>query len=132
MRAVRRGLRRAMERARRFAAVGLRGDSLVAVPASGQVLYRLVWRVPARERDFMSQMEKGRPPHKDSPAIYWTGVSMFRERSQAVSRARGKGSAVARVTLRPEEGFHLAKTLNEGHYTVWGLPDRLLANCAIV
>src|SRR6188472_2523541 len=132
MRAARRRLRRAVERARRFAAVGLPGDSLVAVPASGQVLYRLVWCVPARERDFMSQMEKGRPPHKDSPAIYWTGVSMFRERSQAVSRASGKGSAVARVTLRPEEGFHLAKTLNEGHYTVWGLPDRLLANCAIV
>jgi hypothetical protein len=108
------------------------GDSLVAVPASGQVLYRLVWGIPAKERDFMSLMEKGKPPHKDCPAIYWAGVSMFRKKSQALSRASGKGSAVARVTLRPDEGFHLAKTLNEGHYTVWGQADRLLANCTVV
>jgi hypothetical protein len=74
----------------------------------------------------MSNLAKQRRPFTDEAQIYYAGLSMFELKSQALSRARQEPKLVARVTLEPGHGFHVAKTYLEGHYTVWGDSDQLL------
>lgn len=107
---------------------GLPSDYLVAAPADGQVLHRIV-RDPPEARDFGPRVF--RVPRYRGPAIYELGVSMFATEDQARSRM-GRPGAIARVVLPPNAGVHVAKTLGTGHYTVWGDPDVLAAHATVV
>jgi hypothetical protein len=105
---------------------GLPLDSVLAVPASGQVLYRLVRDSAAGEGDFVARALKKRP-FGDTPLLLHSGVSMFAEATQAASRARRSPILIAEMHLHADREIYVAKTLmSEGHYTVWGLPDDLL------
>ena len=106
------------------AAFDLPRDTILALPADGEVLYRLLRRELPEARDFMSNLTKNKRPFPDEHPIYYAGMSMFELKSQALSRARRKH--VASVVLEPGKGFHIAKTRGAGHYTVWGDAEQLL------
>jgi hypothetical protein len=67
--------------------IGFPTLAVLAMPANGQELYRLLRKDVPRERDFMSHFERsldvpegGMPPvplQRGDPFIDWTAVSMF-------------------------------------------------------
>jgi hypothetical protein len=106
-------------------AFGLPSDAVVALPAAGQVLYRLASN-PLEESDFVSLAHRGKPPFKKRPMLMHAGLSMFEQIAQAKSRSNRSPVVVAEVRLDPGFQFYLAKTYGIGHYTVWGLRADLL------
>lgn len=85
---------------------------------------------PVFEDSFRSRYELDLPPRRNTPeeghAPLLMGVSVFRRVEQAMEtglrvRARGRniGDYVARLRLRPDEGFDLADTGSRGHLTIW-------------
>lgn len=108
------------------------------------VLYRVVLTVN-RESDawltsFQSREARGLPPRANTPEErdprVNAGISMYRTTRAAASQAvaarerdRGFGDFVAKVELRPDEGFQVAEWGYGGHFTVWGEAVKLAA-CA--
>lgn len=103
-------------------------DWIVAVPANGQTLYRLVNRNPPRDRDFESDRKRGQPRWDEDLEVDHLGLSVFSTADQALSMARRYPKLVASVVLEPGYGFALARTMLAlpGHYTIWGLSEDLL------
>ncbi len=99
---------------------------MVVVPARGEVLFRLLGSEEIKERDFLNNVAKGRPPLGSEPFVARLGLSMYEHPDQAVLKARRYPVALAAVTLVAGSGLMLAKTYGVGHYTVWGDPDVLL------
>ena len=54
--------------------IGLQPDWLLLVPASGQVLYRVIGRSNAQERDFQSDRDKKRPRYPDQTYVDHLGT----------------------------------------------------------
>lgn len=63
------------------AALGLQAGTIVAVPAEGQTLWRIITEATPARADFLSGAELGDPNR--GPAILTLGVSMFATRKQA-------------------------------------------------
>lgn len=110
---------------------GFPREVVIALPANGEWLFRLVNRENERER-YRSRVARHRPKYPDGPAVLWAGISMFEEQEQALSRATKKPIVVSRVCLEKGLGFYVAKTLGDGHHTVWGDPERLRSCSEIV
>lgn len=113
--------------------------SIVAVPAAGEVLYRLLVDEAPTPGAFLSRSALGRAPLHDrrrgvliEPPILHAGVSMFETADQAASRSRRSPTYIGEVSLPESQawGLYIAKTLTDpGHYTVWGVPELL---CGLV
>jgi hypothetical protein len=120
--------------------VGVLGDpefrkiapgTIFAIPASGQKVYRYV-KDEAHASQFLSRAARGQRPFPDEVPILHRGASMFATVAQVLSRFRRSPVGVAEVTLEAGCGFYIAKTLGDGHYTVWGDEDALAARAIIV
>jgi hypothetical protein len=108
--------------------VALRADALLAIPASGQVVFRLLGRSTPRAFDFQSARDRDRPIRPGQEFIDHLGLSVFGSEDAAIAIAQRFPKLVARVYLPAGEGFTLARTLEEidAHYTLWGDPETLL------
>jgi hypothetical protein len=113
---------------------GLPGTAHVVAEADNHVVYRVLGKPEARERDFMSDRDKGRPRAPAQDYADFVGVSVFGSEELAEANAVRFPKFVATVHLQPGEGFMLARTYAdvEGHYTVWGDPEALVRSVARV
>jgi hypothetical protein len=97
-------------------------------------LYRAVKTDQPTRDDFLSSQARGKPPVSQDQEVLRThdGISMFTPLEIARTRAlryRRIGSFLAEV-VRPDDSpsIWIERTFaSEGHYTVWGNPDELLA-----
>ena len=105
---------------------------VVAVPARGERLFRLLGSDEPRAVDFRSNQEKGRPPFEGCPWLQHCGLSMFEHAEQAIMVARFQPLVIVQVELSKEAGFMLAKTFGPGHYSVWGDPEALMGQAIVV
>jgi hypothetical protein len=108
--------------------LGLERGTIVAVPASGETLWRITTKAGPSRSDFLSVAALGDPNR--GPAILTLGVSMFATREQAEQiRDRFRlGQHVRALLLPSNRGFSIARTgRTPGHHTVWGTPEDLLA-----
>jgi hypothetical protein len=113
---------------------GLNPQTVVALSWEGEdVLYRLVRNDPPQVRDLTSTAVKGLPPvrQNSSSFLLLTGISMFDEDRLARGRARAP-TFLAEVHLREGLGFYVAKTVSDGHFTVWGDPSALTSVTRVV
>ena len=103
---------------------------IVAKPAAGHVLYRLVRDASGRVEDFRSHRDRTprRPVPAGTPWLLLVGVSMFDSPAGALAVARRRPAWIAEVRLRAGLGIHVASTGPPGHHTVWADP-RALASC---
>jgi hypothetical protein len=111
--------------------LGLPRSAVIAVPADGLTVYRLVLSDPPAEEDFAPH-PLARAERLGWPEIIRLGVSHFLERHQAEAQRRRRDSRIARVTLRPGRRIHVARTgRTEGHVTVWAPPGELRWNARV-
>src|SRR3954464_13412073 len=103
---------------------------IVAKPAAGQVLFRLVRDPGGRVEDFRSPRDRSprRPVPSGTPWLLLVGVSMFDSLAGALAVARRRPAWIAELRLPGGLGIHLARRGPPGHHTVWGEP-RVLAGC---
>jgi hypothetical protein len=79
-----------------------------------------------------SNYASGRRPHPADlrAAVLVMAVSMFEDAAfvRRVARARPEsvGTHVAEVELRPGRGLCRADTGSAGHWSIWGVPERLV------
>jgi hypothetical protein len=108
--------------------IGIEGVTAIVALTDGQVLHRITADDVPAIRDFLSNRDLWNIPMKPEHWLFFNGISMFEERSQAESmRDRFRpGQHVTEVPLPARQGFTLAKTRSAGHYTVWGNPETLL------
>jgi hypothetical protein len=102
---------------------------IIAQPAQGEVLYRVVRAERPRVEDFRSHREqpRKRPVPAATPWVLLVGVSMFDTREGALQIARRRPAWVAELRVAAGRGIHVAVTGSYGHRTVWGDPDVLAA-----
>lgn len=109
-------------------AYGLPAGSVVAVPADGLTVYRLVRNDPARPEDFAPMPER-RARARGVPELLRLGVSAYLAPKQAEAVLLDERSRVARIQLRPGAGVHVARTGRTfGHVTVWGPLEELVGS----
>ena len=108
--------------------LGLRAGAVLAVPASGQVVFRLLGRSAAREWDFQSARDRGRGIRPRQDFLDYLGLSVFGTEAAALAIAARFPKIVARVHLPAGERFLIARTMAHlpDHYSVWGAPGELL------
>jgi hypothetical protein len=104
--------------------------AIIAKPARGELLYRVVRADRLRAEDFRSHREqpRRRPVAAGTPWLLSVGVSMFDTREGALQIARRRPAWVAELRMVAGQGIHLAVTGSHGHRTVWGDP-RVLTAC---
>jgi hypothetical protein len=97
-------------------------------------LYRAVKTEQPTRDDFLSSQAKGRPPINNDPDVLRThdGISMFTPLEIARERARrfrriGRFLAEMMIPDNSPSIRYQRTFASEGHYTVWGDPDELLA-----
>jgi hypothetical protein len=97
------------------------------------VLFRLLRNDPPKERDFVSTVVKGLPAFRSqsSSFLIYTGISLFDSPEGASARAKGR-SYLGEVRLKEGLGFYVAKTMSDGHFTVWGDSSALLSVTQVV
>lgn len=111
-------------------ALGFEPSTVIAVEATGMVLYRLVRSDPPSVSDFLP-MNPLRARARAIPELLRCGLSHFLEPHQAAARSRSESPLVAEVRLPP--GVHAARTLRSpGHVTVWGTPEALLQAARVI
>lgn len=110
--------------------LGLPAGALIAVPADGLVVFRLVRSDPPTDDDFRPRPH--RRAHHSWPEILQLGVSHFLSEDGAEGVRRHWGSSVAKVTLRPNRGIHLARTGRADHVTVWARIEELVEMAEVV
>lgn len=94
-------------------ALGAPADAVLAVPATGQKLYR--WAGDDLDvKHFLSYAMRGKRPYPRQWPVLYDAISMFGSLAQARSRSNRKHLVVAEVTLVEGAGFHVAKTLSPG------------------
>jgi hypothetical protein len=113
---------------------GLPTATFVVVPARHHVVYRTLGGSQPKIRDFQSNRERGRPRAHDEDFADYQGVSVFASEELAAANAVRFPKLIAAVILADGKGLSLARTYAdiEGHYTVWGDPDDLMAAVASV
>lgn len=109
--------------------LGMPSEAVVAVPAAGQLLYRIIVDEKPAIQDFLSNHDKHNRQMGREPWLLYNGLSMLADAGQAAEmrdRFR-RGQHVAEIVLNPGMGIMLARTLKTpGHHTVWGRPEDLL------
>src|SRR4051794_12127218 len=107
-------------------------EAVLARPADGQVVYRVLAGAQPDPWDFKSRAERGDDRIPGEPAILWVALSVFDRADRAWKLVdRGLGRGVAAVELHGEDGVHLARTRRRpGHHSVWGEADRLAARAS--
>jgi hypothetical protein len=106
--------------------LGLPRGAVIAVPADGLTVYRLVRSDPPTLRDFQ------RPSRELADRFGWpellrAGLSHFLGPEQTDRVRRSPVSRIAAVDLRGA-GIYVARTgRTPGHVTVWARPEALLA-----
>jgi hypothetical protein len=114
------------------AALGLPRGTVIAVPADGLSVYRLVLSDPPTESDFAPQPLE-RATRLAWPELIRLGVSHFLERDQARAQRRRRDSLIARIALDSGRGIHVARTgRTDGHVTVWAPPGELRRNARVI
>lgn len=112
--------------------LGLPSGAVVAVPAAGLTVYRLVRGPRPVEADFLPAPAR-RARVAGYPELLRIGLSHFLTVEQAVGAMRRAGSRVAEVVLPEEIGAHVARTgRTPGHLTVWAPREELLARARVV
>lgn len=101
---------------------------MLAVPARGQVVYRIVGRSTPRLRDFQSGRERELPRAPNQNFLDYVGISVFGSEAAALENAAKFPKLVAEVVLPSGQGFSIARTFADidEHYSVWGDPEALL------
>lgn len=114
------------------ASLGLPREAVVAVPAHGLTVYRLVRSDPPTLRDFL-------PPSPELaaqrrwPELLRAGLSHFLTPEQAERVRRHRVSRIARVDLEGGRGIYVARTgRTPGHVTVWAQAAILLKVARVV
>ncbi|MCC7371865.1 MAG: hypothetical protein IT306_25850 [Chloroflexi bacterium] len=97
-----------------------------------RLLHRIVRTNPPTLDDFTSNAARNRPAPDDPTLLaVWDGLSVFSTLSQARRKRRvspGIGSYVAVLRVPTDGSVHVERTLGgDGHHTIWGEPDALLA-----
>jgi hypothetical protein len=107
-------------------------DSVLARPADGQIVYRVLAGDQPELWDFKSHAERGDDRLRGEPAILWRALSVFDREDRAWRLVRrGLGRGVAAVELHSEDEVHVARTRRRsGHYSVWGEAERLVARAS--
>jgi hypothetical protein len=94
--------------------------------------YRVVRTNPPTAEDFRSDREQGRPRPGPRWAHTWHGFSVMDSEAgarQLVSEYPRIGSYIATITVEEGSGIRIERTHNrEGHYTMWGIPETVLAH----
>jgi len=107
--------------------LGLARGTVIAVPAAGLTVYRLVRSNPPTLRDFQPPSAE-LAARRGWPELLRTGLSHFLLPEQAERVRRSPVSLVAAIELRSELGIHVARTgRTPGHVTVWARPETLFA-----
>ena len=111
--------------------LGLPSSAVIAIPADGLTVYRLVRTDPPTIRDFQ-------PPSRELadrfgwPELLRAGLSHFLSPDQSERVRRSPVSRIAAVDLK-SPGIYIARTgRTPGHVTVWARPEALLAAARIV
>lgn len=97
-----------------------------------RLLHRIVRTDPPTRDDFLSNEAKGNPP-PDDPArrAVWGRLSVYSTEAQARRKRRASpvlGRFVAVLRVPTDGSVRVERTLGgDGHHTVWGAPDKLLA-----
>jgi hypothetical protein len=112
--------------------LGLPSDAVIAVPAEGLTLYRLIRGESPTARDF-------EPPTRELaerrswPELLRAGLSHFLRPEQAERVRRSAVSRIAAVELPPGSGIYVARTgRTPGHVTVWARPETLVTVARVV
>jgi hypothetical protein len=112
--------------------LGLPREAVIALPAGGLTVYRLVRSDPPTLGDF-------EPPSRDLaerrgwPELHRAGLSHFLRPEQTERIRRSPVSRVAAVRLAPGSGIYIARTgRTPGHVTVWARPQTLLGAARVV
>jgi hypothetical protein len=112
--------------------LGLPRETVVAVPADGLSVYRLVRSDPPTLQDFL-------PPSPELaaqrrwPELLRVGLSHFLPPEQAEQLRRHRVSRIARIDLDRGRGIYVARTgRTPGHVTVWAQAAVLLEAARIV
>src|SRR5829696_8536093 len=78
---------------------GLRPGTVLAIPARGQVVFRLVGRSEARPYDFQSNRDKGRPRWPRQDYVDYLGISVYGSEEAALRNATQYPKLIAEVVL---------------------------------
>lgn len=106
--------------------------TVIAVPANGLTVYRLVTTDPATPADFRPQ-SSSRAERAGWPELLRLGLSHFLSVQAAEAARTRPGSLIARLTLLPARRIHVAKTgSRREHVTVWAPIEDLLAAAEVV
>lgn len=112
--------------------LGLPPRAVIAVPAEGLTLYRLVRSDPPTLLDFQPPSPE-RAARLGWPELLRAGLSHFVRPEQADRVRRSPVSQVARLELASNRGIYVARTgRTQGHVTVWARPDVLLESVRAV
>jgi hypothetical protein len=108
--------------------LGLPGGFTLMRPAAGQTVYRVLGRSQARDWDFYSDREKGRPRAPNQDFVDFVGISVFGSQSAALANCARFPKLIAEIHLPSGNGFSIARTFADidEHYSVWGDPELLL------
>jgi hypothetical protein len=112
--------------------LGLPREAVVAVPADGLTVYRLVRSDPPTLRDFLPASPK-LAAQRRWPELLRAGLSHFLTTEQAERVRRHRVSRIARVDLAGGRGIYVARTgRTPGHVTVWAQAAILLQAARVV
>jgi hypothetical protein len=105
---------------------------------TARVFYRIVRSNPPTLRDFLSQAALGIPSRRRDPEALRLrrGISVYATEAQARRKARGMGTLgdyIARIELPTASPVIFERTTeSNGHYTLWGDPEAIMACAAAV
>ena len=112
--------------------LGLPPEAVIAVPAGGLTVYRLVRSDPPTIRDFQPP-SPNLADRRGWPELHRAGLSHFLRLEQTERVRRSPVSLVATVRLVAGSGIYLARTARTpGHVTVWARPEALLRAARVV
>jgi hypothetical protein len=111
----------------------LPADSVIAIPARGWAVFRLVKHNPPNADDFRA-MTRSRAERTNTGEIYRLGLSHYMRAENAYAVRTNPDSMVAKVMLRPNRRIHVARTEPElpGHLDVWGPVEVLLEDAQVL
>lgn len=112
--------------------LGLPPATVIAVPADGLTVYRLV-RGPSVTRADFVPLSPSRARLRRVPELLRAGLSHYLSVEQAHDAIRRTDSRVAAVALTPDLSARVARTGRApGHVTVWALGDELANRARVV
>ena len=98
-----------------------------------RIFFRVVRAREATLWDFASNEARGRRPRRPLDAEgrrLWRGLSHFDTLAAAraaASRTPELGEFIAEIAVPDDTDVEIEQTGRAGHYTLWGLPGRLLS-----